>query len=77
MNACFFPAGQVQFDVNTAFAMSWLPSFALDPPTSKEVKDTWTENIESICLRLFELAGTADLIDTNNLGGIDGHRGEP
>ena len=30
--------GQIQCDVNTQFALAWLPSFALDPPTALEVK---------------------------------------
>lgn len=40
-------AGQIQTETNTKFAMSWLPSFALDPPTEKEVKDI---AVDTMCI---------------------------
>ena len=33
-----FNFGQMQEEVNTHFALMWLPSFAVDPPTSMETK---------------------------------------
>lgn len=30
---------QIEMDINTKFAMMWLPSFALSSPTEKEVKE--------------------------------------
>lgn len=30
---------QIEYDINTAFAMHWLPAFALWPATEKETKE--------------------------------------
>ena len=53
-------------DNNYAFAVMWLPQFALDPPTDKEVKATFRLQSEWLCqIALMAIAAQWKLLDEN------------
>ena len=55
-----WPRRQMKTDCNTAFALNWLPLFAIDQPTNREVKDDLGAWVGGIFIQIHD-ASTEDI----------------